>query len=183
MASWSRASGVSTNLTALYGQAGVDLTWSDTQMEISQQGVRMPYRSGVLTLSPRVNLRAAGWLNVEYTFNYRYTQLRIESAAPTDRHAFDQRLQLNFTPAPNLVLQLTGEHYRTQLSDTRSKHLVLLDASVRWKVGQRWELWAAATNLLNETEYAYTLFDGLSSSTCRYAIRPCNLLLGASWRF
>ena len=183
MASWSLASGVSTNIDALYGQAGVDLTWSDTQMEISQQGVRMPYRSGVLTLSPRVNLRAAGWLNVEYTFNYRYTQLRIESAAPTDRHAFDQRLQLNFTPAPNLVLQLTGEHYRTQLSDTRSKHLVLLDASVRWKVGQRWELWAAATNLLNETEYAYTLFDGLSSSTCRYAIRPCNLLLGASWRF
>lgn len=183
MASWSLASGVSTNIDALYGQAGVDLTWSDTQMEISQQGVRMPYRSGVLTLSPRVNLRAARWLNVEYTFNYRYTQLRIESAAPTDRHAFDQRLQLNFTPAPNLVLQLTGEHYRTQLSDTRSKHLVLLDASVRWKVGQRWELWAAATNLLNETEYAYTLFDGLSSSTCRYAIRPCNLLLGASWRF
>lgn len=183
MASWSLASGVSTNIDALHGQAGVDLTWSDTQMEISQQGVRMPYRSGVLTLSPRVNLRAAGWLNVEYTFNCRYTQLRIEFAAPTDRHAFDQRLQLNFTPAPNLVLQLTGEHYRTQLSDTRSKHLVLVDASVRWKVGQRWELWAAATNLLNETEYAYTLFDGLSSSTCRYAIRPCNLLLGASWRF
>ena len=143
----------------------------------------MPYRSGVLTLSPRVNLRAARWFNVEYTFNYRYTQLRIESAAPTDRHAFDQRLQLNFTPTQNLVLQLTGEHYRTQLSDTQSKHLVLVDASVRWKVGERWELWASAANLLNETEYAYTLFDGLSSSACRYAIRPCNLLLGASWRF
>lgn len=152
-------------------------------MEISQQGVRMPYRSGVLTLSPRVNLRAARWLNVEYTFNYRYTQLRIESAAPTDRHAFDQRLQLNLTPAKNLLLQLTGEHYRTQLSDTRSKHLVLLDASVRWKVGERWELWASAANLLNEREYAYTLFDGLSSSASRYAIRPCNLLLGASWKF
>ena len=183
MASWSLSSGVSTNIDALHGQAGVDLAWSDTQMEICQQGVRMPYRSGVLTLSPRVNLRAAGWLNIEYTFNYRYTQLRIESATPTDRHTFDQRLQLNFTPARNLVLQLTGEHYRTQLSDTRSKHLVLVDASVRWKVGQRWEFWAAAVNLLNETEYAYTLFDGLSSSACRYAIRPCNLLLGASWRF
>ena len=183
MASWSLASGVSTNIDALHGQAGVDLAWSDTRMEIRQQEIRMPYRSGVLTLSPRVNLRAARWFNVEYTFNYRYTQLRIESAAPTDRHAFDQRLQLNFTPTQNLVLQLTGEHYRTQLSDTQSKHLVLVDASVRWKVGERWELWASAANLLNETEYAYTLFDGLSSSACRYAIRPCNLLLGASWRF
>lgn len=115
--------------------------------------------------------------------NYRYTQLRIESAAPTDRHAFDQRLQLNFTPAKNLVLQLTGEHYRTQLSDTRSKHLILADVSLRWKAGLRWEFFASAANLLNETEYAYTLFDGLSSSACRYAIRPRDLLVGFNWKF
>lgn len=183
MASWNLSTGLSTHIDALHGQAGVDLAWSDTRMEICQQGVRMPYRSGVLTLSPRVNLRAARWLNVEYTFNYRYTQLRIESAAPTDRHAFDQRLQLNFTPAKNLVLQLTGEHYRTQLSDTRSKHLILADVSLRWKAGLRWEFFASAANLLNETEYAYTLFDGLSSSACRYAIRPRDLLVGFSWKF
>ena len=183
MASWSLSTGLSTHIDALHGQAGVDLAWSDTRMEVCQQGVRMPYRSGVLTLSPRVNLRAARWLNVEYTFNYRYTQLRIESAAPTDRHAFDQRLQLNFTPAKNLVLQLTGEHYRTQLSDTRSKHLILADVSLRWKAGLRWEFFASAANLLNETEYAYTLFDGLSSSACRYAIRPRDLLVGFNWKF
>ena len=183
MASWNLSTGLSTHIDALHGQAGVDLAWSDTRMEICQQGVRMPYRSGVLTLSPRVNLRAARWLNVEYTFNYRYTQLRIESAAPTDRHAFDQRLQLNFTPAKNLVLQLTGEHYRTQLSDTRSKHLILADVSLRWKTGLRWEFFASAANLLNETEYAYTLFDGLSSSACRYAIRPRDLLVGFNWKF
>lgn len=183
MASWSLSTGMSTNIDALHGQAGVDLAWSDTRMEVCQQGVRMPYRSGVLTLSPRVNLRAARWLNVEYTFNYRYTQLRIESAAPTDRHAFDQRLQLNFMPAKNLVLQLTGEHYRTQLSDTRSKHLILADVSLRWKAGLRWEFFASAANLLNETEYAYTLFDGLSSSACRYAIRPRDLLVGFNWKF
>lgn len=183
MASWNLSTGLSTHIDALHGQAGVDLAWSDTRMEIRQQGVRMPYRSGVLTLSPRVNLRAARWLNIEYTFNYRYTQLRIESAAPTDRHAFDQRLQLNFTPAKNLVLQLTGEHYRTQLSDTRSKHLILADVSLRWKAGLRWEFFASAANLLNETEYAYTLFDGLSSSACRYAIRPRDLLVGFNWKF
>lgn len=183
MASWNLSTGLSTHIDALHGQAGVDLAWSDTRMEICQQGVRMPYRSGVLTLSPRVNLRAARWLNVEYTFNYRYTQLRIESAAPTDRHAFDQRLQFNFTPAKNLVLQLTGEHYRTQLSDTRSKHLILADVSLRWKAGLRWEFFASAANLLNETEYAYTLFDGLSSSACRYAIRPRDLLVGFNWKF
>ena len=155
------ASGVSTNIDALSARRGVDLTWSDTQMEISQQGVRMPYRSGVLTLSPRVNLRAARWLNVEYTFNYRYTQLRDRIRRPTDRHAVRPAAAAQLHAGPksgSATDRRTLSH--AALSDTRSKHLVLLDASVRWKVGQRWELWAAATNLLNETEYAYTLSTG-----------------------
>lgn len=52
-----------------------------------------------------------------------------------------------------------------------------------WKIGERWELSATAANLLGETAYAYTLFDALSSSSCRYAIRPRDLYLGATWRF
>lgn len=60
---------------------------------------------------------------------------------------------------------------------------MLVDASLGWKVGERWELTLTATNLLDRDSYTYTLFDGPSRSSYRYAIRPRNLLLGASWRF
>ena len=83
----------------------------------------------------------------------------------------------------DVVIRLTGEHYYTQLSSTQRKHLVLVDASLGWKVGERWELTLTATNLLDRDSYTYTLFDGPSRSSYRYAIRPRNLLLGASWRF
>ena len=181
--SWQLSAGISKNLDALHGQAGLDASFMNADAQMLQEGSRMPYRNRTLTLSPRINLRFARWINAEYRLNYRYTQLKIEGSDTSARHAADQRLTVSLSPTERLVIRLTGEHYYTQLSDTQSKHLLLADASVSWKIGERWELSATAANLLGETAYAYTLFDALSSSSCRYAIRPRDLYLGATWRF
>ena len=181
--SWQLSAGISKNLDALHGQAGLDASFMNADAQMLQEGSRMPYRNRTLTLSPRINLRFARWINAEYRLNYRYTQLKIEGSGTSARHAADQRLTVSLSPTERLVIRLTGEHYYTQLSDTQSKHLLLADASVSWKIGERWELSATAANLLGETAYAYTLFDALSSSSCRYAIRPRDLYLGATWRF
>ena len=182
-ASWFVAGGASINIDALRGQAGVDVQWQTTRLESIQQGEPMPYRLATLTLSPRFNLRLARWFNTEYRLNYRRSVLGIEQQERSVQHSFDQQLQLHFAPTRQLVIRLTGEHYYTQLTSTQRKHLVLIDASLGWKVGERWELTLTATNLLDRDSYTYTLFDGPSSSSYRYAIRPRNLLLGASWRF
>lgn len=182
-ASWFIAGGASINIDALRGQAGVDAQWQTTRLESIQQGEPMPYHLATLTLSPNFNLRLARWFNTEYRLNYRRSVLGIEEQERSVQHAFDQQLQLNFAPTRQLVIRLTGEHYYTQLSSTQRKHLVLVDASLGWKVGERWELTLTATNLLDRDSYTYTLFDGPSRSSYRYAIRPRNLLLGASWRF
>ena len=181
--SWQLSAGISKNLDALHGQAGLDASFMNADAQMLQEGSRMPYRNRTLTLSPRINLRFARWINAEYRLNYRYTQLKIEGSGSSARHAADQRLTVSLSPTERLLIRLTGEHYYTQLSDTQSKHLLLADASVSWKIGERWELSATAANLLGETAYAYTLFDALSSSSCRYAIRPRDLYLGATWRF
>ena len=47
----------------------------------------------------------------------------------------------------------------------------------------KWEATATAANLFGREKYAYTTFDGVSSGSYRYAIRPRNILLGASWKF
>ena len=167
----------------LHGQAGLDASFMNADAQMLQEGSRMPYRNRTLTLSPRINLRFARWINAEYRLNYRYTQLKLVGSSSSARHAADQQLTVSLSPTERLVIRLTGEHYYTQLSDTQSKHLLLADASVSWKIGERWELSATAANLLGETAYAYTLFDALSSSSCRYAIRPRDLYLGATWRF
>ncbi len=179
MASWSLASGVSTNIDALYGQAG-----GRSYVERHADGDQPAGRPDALPLG-RADTLAAGESPRRTLAQRRiYVQLPLHAAAgsnpPPDRPSCRRpaaAAQLHAGPKSGSATdRRTLSH--AALSDTRSKHLVLLDASVRWKVGQRWELWAAATNLLNETGTPTRFFDGLSSSTCRYAIRPCNLLLG-----
>ena len=90
---------------------------------------------------------------------------------------------MNITPTEALVLQLSGEHYYTRLTSETSKHLFLADISVRWKISEKWELSASVDNLFNQSQYAYTLFDGLSSSSYSYGIRPRDILVGVGWKF
>lgn len=180
---WYVSGDVSRNIDALNGQAGVNVSYNRSNMNLMQEEVVTPYENSVLTVAPRFNFRFAAWINTEYRLAYRYTTLAIRDGEPDDRHGFDHRLSVNVVPSKKWVIQLTGEHYYSQLTDDRSKHLLLADVSLRWKINDKWEATAAVTNLFDRDEYAYTTFDGLSSGAYRYAIRPRNFLLGASWRF
>lgn len=182
-ASWSMSGEISRNIDALHGQIGAGIGYTTSDMESMQNGVLMRYANSSLTFTPRFNFRFARWCNTEYMLTYRRTRLSVDGHAPDVRHDFNQRLSLNLVPAKNLVIQFAGEHYYAQIAADRSKHLLLADVSVRWEIGKRWEVSGSATNVFDQSRYSYTLFDGLSSATCRYAIRPRNLLLGATWKF
>lgn len=180
---WYFSGDASQNIDALNGQAGVSVSYNRSDMEMLQEQVPTPYQTSTLTVAPRFNFRFAAWINTEYRLAYRYTTLAIRRRSPDARHHFDQRLTVNVIPAKQWIIQLTGEHYYSQLSARQGKHLLLADASLRWKANAKWEITAAVTNLLGRNEYAYTLFDGVSSGSYRFAIRPRNVLLGASRRF
>ena len=182
-ATWYLSGDVSQNIDALNGQAGVNVSYNLSDTDMLQEEVLTPYENSVLTVTPRFNFRFAAWINTEYRLAYRYTALTIRDRAPEGRHGFSQQLTVNIIPSKKWVVQLSGEHYYSQLSDGRSKHLLLADASLRWKINGNWEATAAVTNLFDRDEYAYTTFDGLGSGSYRYAIRPRNVLVGASWKF
>ena len=152
-------------------------------VEESTIGEPASYENSTLTVAPRFNFRFAAWVNTEYRLEYRYTTLSIRGREPDGRHDFNQRLTVNLVPSKKWVIQFTAEHYYSQLSADRSKHLLLADASLRWKINGKWEATATAANLFGREKYAYTTFDGVSSGSYRYAIRPRNILLGASWKF
>lgn len=182
-ASWYVSADISRNIDALHGQAGIGISYNSAELETMLEETLTPYRTTSLSVAPRFNFRFARWCNTEYGLTYRLTRLALSDRPASSQHAFNQHLSLNLSIAKKLVLQLAGEHYYARLSSTQSKHLLLADVSARWKIGERWEVSLTAANLFDRKEYLYTLFDGLNSSTYRYAIRPRNLLLGASWRF
>lgn len=182
-AAWQLSGGIGKSIDALHGQAGIDAGYRLSDLQMMQEGQLMPYRNTTLTLSPHINLRPARWFNFEYALNCSDTRLRIAGAAASRQQSLDQRLQLNFTPAETVILRLTGEHYCSRRTAATTEHLVLADIECRWKAGRQWEFTASAANLFDRRAYIHTLFDGLNMTTCRYAIRPRNILLGASRSF
>ena len=94
-----------------------------------------------------------------------------------------QSLSSDITLAKHLRIGIGAEHYRTQLTTSRYKNTVLFDASAAYTFGNGWELSLTARNLLDEKEYAYTLFDALSRSSASFAIRPRNVLLSLYVKF
>ncbi len=181
--SWYLSGDVSQNIDALNGQAGLNVGYNLSGTELLLEEVPTSYENSTLTVAPRFNFRFAAWVNTEYRLEYRYTTLSIRGRKPDGRHNFNQRLTVNLVPSKKWVIQFTAEHYYSQLSADRSKHLLLADASLRWKINGKWEATATAANLFGREEYAYTTFDGVSSGSYRYAIRPRNILLGANWKF
>lgn len=181
--SWYLSGDVSQNIDALNGQAGLNVGYNLSGTELLLEEVPASYENSTLTVAPRFNFRFAAWVNTEYRLEYRYTTLSIRGREPDGRHDFNQRLTVNLVPSKKWVIQFTAEHYYSQLSADRSKHLLLADASLRWKINGKWEATATAANLFGREKYAYTTFDGVSSGSYRYAIRPRNILLGASWKF
>lgn len=183
IASWVVAGDISHSVDALHGQIGAGIGYTTSNMQTMQNGTVMHHANTSLTFTPRFNIRFARWCNLEYELTYRRTRLTVDDLSPEVHHSFNQQLSINLLPVKKLILSITGEHYYTQLAADSSKHLLLADVSVRWIIGNRWEVTGTATNVFNQSSYSYTLFDGLSSITYRYAIRPRNLLLGATWKF
>ena len=137
--SWYLSGDVSQNIDALNGQAGLNVGYNLSGTELLLEEVPASCENSTLTVAPRFNFRFAAWVNTEYRLEYRYTTLSIRGREPDGRHDFNQRLTVNLVPSKKWVIQFTAEHYYSQLSADRSKHLLLADASLRWKINGKWE--------------------------------------------
>ena len=69
-----------------------------------------------------------------------------------------------------------GEHYYTRFDSGDRTHLLLLDASVRWRISKKIEWSVMATNLLNEKKFNYMVYGLLNQTKYTYDIRGCNVL-------
>lgn len=181
--SWYLSGDVSQNIDALNGQAGLNVGYNLSGTELLLEEVPTSYENSTLTVAPRFNFRFAAWVNTEYRLEYRYTTLSIRG--PGARRA--ARFQPAADRKPRTVEEmgdpihggalLLAAFGRPEQAPATGRRIAALENK------RKWEATATAANLFGREEYAYTTFDGVSSSSYRYAIRPRNILLGASWKF
>ena len=181
---------ISKGIESLKGKIGLGASFSKTSSTMVRNSLLMPFAATSWSLSPNVNGRIFPWLNTIYSLNVEWNKMKMtdeeHSEGDTSHNkGYTQTLETIFTPWEKFNFSFLGEHYYTEFADDVAKHLVLVDFKAEYLLSDNWVLQAAATNILNQETYNYTLVDSdtFSKSYTSYVIRPRNLLLSVFHKF
>lgn len=162
--------------------ATLSASYSDSHMQMKQNGVLQPYRSGSLGTQLKLSARPARWCSWDYELSYQRNRLKSDFHLSSTNHLM-QTLSFSVKPTDRWRVELSGEHYRNALSQNLYKSVVLLDAECSYRLSSRCELTCRCSNLLNQKRYAYTLYGDLSRSYAEYEIRPFNAVMSLYYKF
>lgn len=183
--SWYANLSGSIGIYGINGKAGLSVSYTDfSTTSILQNGVRTPYLSRTVSISPSFEGSLAPWFGIDYRLSYSHYILSLSGTSVTEgKDRFNHTLELRLTPVKGLDITLSGEHYYTVLAEDYAKNTVLVDAAVSYRFKGGCELSLTARNLLDQRTYAYSVFSGLSSYSCEYLIRPFNIFAGFYFTF
>lgn len=182
--SWYASLGGSVGIYGINGKIGATVYYRDYSSTSIQNGVSTPYLSQTISFIPTFSGRLANWLGMEYKLHYSHNILRLpEKGTHSEKNSLSHTLSLNMAPIRNVDLKISAEHYYTTLTSGQSKNTVLFDASLAYHFNNGVDISIVARNLLNQQNYAYSVYNGLQEYSCMYRIRPCNILAGASFNF
>lgn len=174
MAMWLFSGTISKGIDGIHGLVSLNASYSKADATSIQNKIPTPYTTHSITITPAFDARFAKWCRFDYKFNYSYNDLKINNVSSTNQ--FNHSLLFVFSPNKKININIQGEHYYTQLETKQSKNVFLADFAVSYSFTDNFEISCSASNLLNHKVYSYTLFNGLSSYYCEYAIRPRNIM-------
>lgn len=122
------------------------------------------------------------WLSFDYTADYSDRRLTMNGEAAPWLSTLTNTLNLNIMPHKDWQWQVSGEHYRNELTEGMFKNIVMLDTKLAYRPTKRIELSAALTNLLNRKHYNYTTYNQLTSYESQRQLRGRQLLVSINIR-
>ena len=165
------------NFPSIFTKLGADANYGfgDSEQAIStslgsgQEGTDIiKIRSNSYNLHGNASVTPIQWLELRYDIRYAWSRSRYSEESNTVT-SLTHSGAVHVFPIATLDLSLDYDHVRRQITTDQYKRMSLFNASAQYKWKQcvlRLEL----TNLLNQRNYAYTLFDGINTYTYDYAL-------------
>lgn len=122
------------------------------------------------------------WFSIDYSIGYSENRLTMNGEAAPWLSSMTNELSLNFMPHTKWQWQISGEHYRNELTEGKFKNIVMLDTKLVFKASKLVELSASLTNILDKRHYNYTTYSQLSSFESQRQLRGRQLLFSVSLR-
>lgn len=163
-------------LDFMRGSCNINGSYNRNESRLFSQQQSVQSVSDGWSVGGKINGSPCRWFSVDYRIDYSDSRLKMNGAAAPWLSAMTNELSLNFMPHTKWEWQVSGEHYRNELTEGTYKNIVMLDTKLIFKPSKRIELSASLTNILNKTQYNYTTYSQLSSFESQRSLRGRQLL-------
>lgn len=175
---------ISKRIDAIASLLSLRSSFSSSSASMYQGNQVIPYDLEKWSIAPTLTSSIGRWCNIAYEMRFAKDWLKMGSIGERSSfNHFNQKLTCCIVPAEKCYIRLTGEHYSNQVTSNTSKRIYLADADLTYCFKGGCELNIAVTNLFDQTVYAYSCFDGLTSISKSYNIRPRNIMMSIFFRF
>ena len=169
-------------LDFMRGSCNINGSYNRNESRLFSQLQSVQSVSDGWSVGGKINGSPCRWFSFDYRIDYSDSRLKMNGAAAPWLSAMTNELSLNFMPHTKWEWQVSGEHYRNELTEGTYKNIVMLDTKLIFKPSKRIELSASLTNILNKTQYNYTTYSQLSSFESQRSLRGRQLLFSITLR-
>lgn len=180
--SWYLGGGFSKGLGHSKMVTGCNISATISEAASMRDNDAIPYQQVTAEVKPYFKGSIMRWLSVNYEASLALSTLRVNSDANVYR-TLRQNLFSTIIPYDYLQLTVGADHFLTRFPDGNTVSVVLLDASVVWRLNNKARISLTADNLLNRRSYKYVNYGTLSRSEHYFRIRPRTLLASIQYRF
>lgn len=178
---WAMGS-IGKTLDFMRGSCNVNGSFNCSESHLLSQLQSVRSVSDGWSVGGKINGSPCRWFSFDYAIEYSDSRLKMNGAAAPWLSAMTNELSLNFMLNTKWEWQVSGEHYRNELTEGTYKNIVMLDTKLIFKPSKRIELSASLTNILNKTQYNYTTYSQLSSFESQRSLRGRQLLFSITLR-
>ncbi|EKU88512.1 carboxypeptidase-like regulatory domain-containing protein [Bacteroides oleiciplenus] len=168
---WTVFGTMSYNIDFLKGTAGLNVIFRKNNRTMLSEGIPTNYTQENYNVTGRLNGRIGTVLNWQYRLNYGQNHLKIDDQFQQRLNQWEHALSLTASFGKRWNLQGTGEYYRNEIAKKQFKDMILADGKLSYNLNSRLELSATVSNLFNRKNYAYTIYNDLSSAGYTRMIR------------
>lgn len=169
-------------LDFMRGSCNINGSYNRNESRLFSQQQSVQSVSDGWSIGGKINGSPCRWFSFDYAIEYSDSRLKMNGAAAPWLSAMTNELSLNFMLNTKWEWQVSGEHYRNELTEGTYKNIMMLDTKLIFKPSKRIELSASLTNILNKKQYNYTTYSQLSSFESQRSLRGRQLLLSITLR-
>ena len=158
--------------------AGANYGFGSGEQAVNEDIIKI--RSNNYTLNGNASVTPIQWLELRYDIRYGWSQSRYGNSRNTVT-SLTHSGAVHVFPIATLDLSLDYDHVRRQLTTDQYKRMSLFNASAQYK-WKKCVLRLELTNLLNQRNYAFTVFDGINTYSYDYALCGRTALLRATFK-